>query len=96
MKTAKTDLVHIKMYIEQDSVYYANKTIYDIKERINTLLLFPYMGRYVPEYNINLIRELIYKSYRIIYYVSSSNDIYILKILHHSQNILYFKSELFH
>lgn len=96
MPMAKTDLVLIKAYISKDSVYYANKTIYDIKERINTLLLFPYMGRYVPKYDINSIRELIYKSYRIIYYVSSSNDIYILKILHHSQNILYFKSELFH
>lgn len=94
MKKAQMDLVHIKSYIEQDSVYYANKTIYDIKEKINKLLLFPYIGRRVPEYDINSIRELIYKSYRIIYYVSS-NNIYILKILHHSQNILYLKSKLF-
>lgn len=93
MKKAQMDLVHIKNYIEQDSVYYANKTIYDIKEKINKLLLFPYIGRCVPEYDINSIRELIYKSYRIIYYVNS-NNIYILKILHHSQNILYLKSKL--
>ena len=94
MHTAKTDLIHIKEYIEQDSAYYANKTVYGIKEKIKILLKFPYMGRYVPEFNFKLIRELIYKSYRIIYYVNS-NNIYILKIFHHSQNILKFKSDLF-
>lgn len=52
------------------------------------------MGRYVPEFNSKTIREIIYKSYRIIYYIDSKN-IYILKILHHSQNIIKFKSELF-
>lgn len=96
MPMAKTDLVLIKAYISKDSVYYANKTIEQIKEKANNLLIFPYMGKCVPEFNSKLIRELIYKSYRIIYYVGSSNNIYILKILHHSQNILYFKSELFH
>ncbi len=95
MKVAKADLTHIKMYIGQDSVYYANKTIKEIKEKIDNLLTFPYMGRCVPEFNSKLIREVIYKSYRIMYYINS-NNIYIIKILHHSQNILYFKSKLFH
>jgi len=96
MQTAKSDLLAIKAYIGMDSVYYAEKTVYEIKKRIDKLLIFPYMGRCVPEFNSKLIRELIYKSYRIIYYVSISKNIYILKILHHSQNILYFKSKLFH
>lgn len=57
--------------------------------------MFPYIGRNVPEFKSKLIREIIYKSYRIIYYINS-NNIYIIKILHHSQNIFYLKSKLFH
>lgn len=85
---------HIKEYIARDSVYYANKTINRIEEKIENLLIFPYIGRYVPEFNFKLFRELIYKSYRIIYYLNS-DTIYILKILHHSQDISKFKSDLF-
>lgn len=85
---------HIKEYIAQDSVYYANKTINTIEEKIDKLLTFPYIGRYIPEFNFKLFRELIYKSYRIIYYLNS-DTIYILKILHHSQDIFKFKSDLF-
>ena len=51
---------------------------------------------YAAGFSCEEMKELIYKSYRIIYYVTNSKDIYILKILHHSQNILYFKSKLFH
>lgn len=88
-------MLDIKEYIKRDSLYFSNKTIYEIKKRIENLLVFPEMGRYIPEFDSKKSRELIYKSYRIIYYISS-NDIYILRVLHHSQNILYFKSELFH
>ncbi|MBO4816447.1 MAG: type II toxin-antitoxin system RelE/ParE family toxin [Clostridia bacterium] len=94
MQVAKADLVHIKNYIEQDSYFYANKTINKINEKISNLLIFPYMGRSVPEFDSQILRELIYKSYRIIYYLNS-DTIYILKILHHSQDIFKFKSDLF-
>ena len=88
-------MLDIKEYIKRDSEYFSNKTIYEIGKKISNLLIFPEMGRYIPEFDSKSSRELIYKSYRIIYYVSS-NNIYILRILHHSQNILYFKSKLFH
>ncbi|MBQ6991373.1 MAG: type II toxin-antitoxin system RelE/ParE family toxin [Clostridia bacterium] len=94
LQPAKIDLINIKNYIAKDSLYFSKKTISKIQDRINQLSLFPYMGRYVPEFNSKTIREIIYKSYRIIYYIDSKN-IYILKILHHSQNIINFKSELF-
>ena len=41
----------------------------------------PYMGRKVPEYDLVQIRELIYKSYRIIYEVQT-NKILIRRIWH--------------
>ena len=44
------------------------------------------MGRKVPEYDIYNIRELIYKSYRIIYEVQS-NKIIIHRIWHSARNL---------
>ena len=87
---AKEDLKQIYEYISRDSVYYANKTIEEIIEKTKYLSMFPYMGRKIPEFNNVNFRELIYKSYRIFYKVNS--NIYILKIFHHSRNILNSKS----
>lgn len=87
---AKEDLKEIYEYISRDSVYYANKTIEEIIEKTKYLSMFPYMGRKIPEFNNVNFRELIYKSYRIFYKVNS--NIYILKIFHHSRNILNSKS----
>ena len=83
---AKNDLKQIYEYISRDSVYYANKTIKEIIEKTKYLSMFQYMGRKIPEYNNINFRELIYKSYRILYKVNS--NIYILNIFQHSRNIL--------
>lgn len=81
---ANNDLSQIYIYISNDSLYHARKTINDILNQIEDLMLFPYMGRKVLEYNINNISELIYKSYRIIYEVES-NKILIRRIWHSSR-----------
>ena len=83
---AKDDLKQIQKYISRNSIYYANKTIEGIIEKIKYLSTFPYMGRKIPEYDNKNFRESIYKSYRIFYKVNS--NIYILKIIHHSRDIL--------
>lgn len=83
---AKEDMNQIEEYISRDSIYYANKTIEEIVEKIKYLSMFPYMGRKIPEYNNINLREIIYKSYRILYKVNSS--VYILNVIHHSRNIL--------
>lgn len=87
-QTAKEDLQQIREYISKDSKFYANKTIDEIYKRIQNLLLFPEMGRVVNE-NQNT-RQIIYKSYKILYRFDSKN-IYILHIIHHSRNISYLK-----
>ena len=83
---AEEDLESIKNYISKDSIYYANKTANEIINKTEYLLMFPYMGRKIPEYNNINFRELIYKSYRILYKVNS--NIYILNVFHHSRDIL--------
>ena len=83
-KIAQQELLQIKWYIEQDSEFYANKTVYEINKRIKNLLIFPEMGR-ITDKNKN-IRQIIYKSYKILYTLDS-NNIYILHIIHHSRDI---------
>ena len=84
--TMLEDITEIKAYIQKDSVFYANKTVADIYKKIENLKLFPSMGRYIPEINSKEIRELIYKSYRIIYKFDSKN-IYILRVVHFARDI---------
>ncbi|MDO5556291.1 MAG: type II toxin-antitoxin system RelE/ParE family toxin [Clostridia bacterium] len=83
---SREDLNCIYTYIVRDSMYYANKTVNEIIDKTENLAIFPYMGRKIPEYNNQNLRELIYKSYRILYKVNS--NIYILNIFHHSRDIL--------
>ena len=83
---AKADLKQIQEYISKDSIYYANKTINEINNKTEYLLMFPYMGRKIPEFDNTNFRELIYKSYRILYKVNS--NIYILNVFHHSRDFL--------
>lgn len=83
---AEEELENIKRYIARDSIYYANKTTDEIINKTEYLSMFPYMGRKIPEYNNINLREIIYKSYRILYKVNS--NVYILNVIHHSRNIL--------
>ena len=83
---ARADLIQIYNYIYIDSVYYAVKTSSEIVKSTDNLKTFPYMGRKVPEYNLIQLRELIYKSYRIIYEVKS-NRIIVHRIWHSARNL---------
>lgn len=85
-KISNYDILQIYSYIYQDSVYYAVNTINGIAKRTDNLEIFPYMGRKVPEYDIYNIRELIYKSYRIIYEVQL-NKIIIHRIWHSARDL---------
>ena len=78
---ADNNLIQIYNYIYEDSVYYAVKTVNEITKTTKSLEMFQYMGRKVPEYDLTQIRELIYKSYRIIYEVQT-NKIIIHGIWH--------------
>ena len=85
-ETANNDLFQIYNYIYQNSIYYAIKTINDITGLVNCLEILPYMGRKIPEYNEGNKRELIYKSYRIMYKIES-NKIFIRRIWHSARRI---------
>lgn len=84
---AHEDIDSIFEYISRDSIKYANKTSENIYSRIYELERKPYLGRYVPELPNKNLRELIYKSYRIVYNVSEeSNTVYIHFVIHNKKD----------
>ena len=82
---ADFELTEIYHYIALDSPFYASKTLNNIYSLIFLLTTFPYIGRYVPEYQNKLYRELIYKHYRIIYKLTN-NIIKIQTVIHTSRD----------
>ena len=86
LKVADYDLIQIYNYIYQDSIYYSIKTVNDIVNLVNYLEYSPYMGRKIPEFNEENKRELIYKSYRIMYKIESKK-VFIRRIWHSARNL---------
>ena len=72
-ETGISSLENIIDFISKDSEYYASNFCKKVIQFIETLKSFPEIGRIVPEYNIDELRELIYQNYRIIYKISKKN-----------------------
>lgn len=85
-QSAKNHLRSIFNYIKQDSERYALATVDRITKRTNQISEYPYLGRKVPEYESNEIREVIESPYRVIYRVYD-NQIQILAIVHGRMNL---------
>ena len=75
------DLESIATYIEKDSIFYAKSIVTNIFSKVDILLNFPLLGRVVPEYQDENIRELFIYSYRLIYKINKSN-IAIVTVIH--------------
>jgi addiction module RelE/StbE family toxin len=85
---ALENLEKIKEFIAQDSVYYAKIFSEKVLSSIEILGDFPRIGRIVPEFNTETIREIIYGDYRILYKIIDSEDIlYILTVIHGSRKL---------
>ena len=83
-KSAITDIFD---YSHNISANYASRIINKIYNYIYDLQDSPYIGRYVPELSDKQYRERICEKYRIIYYVSETNNtIYIQYIFCIRQN----------
>ena len=80
------DLRSIHDYISKDSKLYAERFIEKLIERVDQLESFPKSGRIVPEFAIEIIRELIEGNYRIVYEISA-DQISIARV-HNSARLL--------
>ncbi len=70
---ALTTFEQIILYISHDSDYYAKHFAQKIIEHIELLSSFPESGRIVPEYDDPVIREIIYRNYRIVYHLKEDS-----------------------
>jgi len=84
--TALDHLSAIYEYIAVDSENYAKRMIDRLTKRSRQIGNFPYSGRMVPEFEEELIREVIEGPYRIIYYIKP-NQIDVLAVIHGARQI---------
>ena len=75
------DIESIAKYIEKDSMAYAKSVVRNIFLKVNILPDFPLIGRVVPEYQDENIRELFIYSYRLIYKIDKK-FISIIAVIH--------------
>lgn len=81
LKAALKDLDDIAAYIGENSPSYARAVVQRMIDASRDLKSFPLMGRSVPEWDKEEIRERIIHSYRLIYRVEP-NRVSILSVFH--------------
>lgn len=84
---AREDLREIVEYISRDSTTYAAATAGRIVAAVERLRRHPKLGRIVPEYEDETIRELIVGSYRVVYRFRGQR-IGIIAVVHGSRDLL--------
>jgi addiction module RelE/StbE family toxin len=83
---ALDDVENLRDYIAADNSFYAKIFVNKIIEIAEKLIDFPKMGRIVPEYGNDDIREILYRDYRIIYEILNG-EIYIITVIHGSRRL---------
>jgi toxin ParE1/3/4 len=86
-ESALDDLDGIGEYISKNSIRYAQVVVNELFVAVNILEDNPMIGRKVPEFGDDSIRELINGNYRIIYLIIDDFRIDILTV-HHSYRLL--------
>jgi toxin ParE1/3/4 len=83
---ASSDLQDIFAFLRRDSEVYASiltARIFDAVERLGD---YPYLGRIVPEYQDETIREVIVGNYRVVYRVRGQL-VGVIGLVHGRQNL---------
>lgn len=87
-KPAILDLESLVSFIARDNPQAAEQFGYAIIQKAETLNDFPFLGRVVPEFKIETIREVIHRPYRIVYRVSEEQKmIEILRVWHAARGL---------
>jgi plasmid stabilization system protein ParE len=77
-ESAINDLKNIKEYYSEQGVpHIGHGFVASILEHVETLSLHPDLGRVVPEFNDESIRELIHSPFRVVYL----RDIKLIKVI---------------
>jgi plasmid stabilization system protein ParE len=82
-RQAREDLRDIVTFIALDNPIAAETFGYLLMTKVDTLASFPRLGRIVPEENDEDIREVIFRSYRIVYLVIEKQQVVaIMRVWH--------------
>lgn len=86
---AVRNLKHVFDYIAVDSKIYANHFTKRIIKASEKLKYFPFMGREVPDFADQQLREVLFQNYRIVYRISGDVKIVeIIAVVHASRDLL--------
>ena len=84
--TALDSLDAIAAYIERDSPLYAATLIQRVFEASRALSSFPRMGRVVPEFQNETLRELVFQGYRSVYSIDG-DEVRVILVLHSARDL---------
>jgi toxin ParE1/3/4 len=85
-EAAWLDLQHIADFIAKDSAHYAAALVREVRDGARSLARFSERGRVVPEFESSSLREIIVRSYRIIY-STAGKEVAILGIIHGARDL---------
>jgi addiction module RelE/StbE family toxin len=85
-ESALADLRAIELYFDRHSPKYARSLVDRILTRTERLADFPQLGRQLPEFEEESLRELIEASYRIVYRVHE-NQVDVLAVVHGARQL---------
>lgn len=83
-RTARNHLQGVHDYIAQDSPRHARRVVDQIIRRAEILATHPRIGAEVPEYGDESVRELLFRSYRILYRILP-DQIDVITVIHGSR-----------
>ena len=84
--TAESDLRGIETFIAQDSALHAVDFIDRLVGAAEKLSSSPKLGRIVPEYNREDLREILFRNYRVVYQFHS-NSLTVLRVVHGARDL---------
>ena len=70
---ARDDLQTLHDYIAKDSLHYAGVVVDRVIDAMGRISNFPESGRIVPELSRSDVREVLWRSYRIVYRLTADN-----------------------
>ena len=85
---AQHDFREVKSYIARDSLLAAERFANLLSSKIKILGMHPEIGRKVPDFQDPTVREIIVKSYRVVYKIDSLNkQIKIMRYWHAARGV---------
>ena len=91
---ARKDLKEVGAHIRKHNPSAAKTFLWSLNEKVELLVDFPELGRVVAEEEDPTVREVIYRSYRIVYlYASANKTIQIIRVWHSARGEPEFESQ---